>query len=279
MIKNYNLRLLAGGQLRSNSAWNMEVNGKDRCYKLYWLTDGDVNLIIDGIDHQLCSGNIYLISGQRIERQFCKNYFESHWIHYTPESLLMQSMLSKAEPIVSWPVEEFDWIIPALKRVPELFRYTHEDRKLLENLQADSNPTDLCQVQATLLFLVGELLKTVDEKEVKKELRGAIRFKNALDFMERHAYENPALEEIATKCHMAPNYFHKAFKKSFRQTPFEYILALRMNRAKELLIFTPMTVKEISVEIGYKNEFHFSKSFKKVTGLSPSHYRKPMEKG
>lgn len=277
MIKNYNLRLLAGGQVRSNSSWNMDVNGKDRCYKLYWLTDGDVNLIIDGIDYSLCAGNLYLISGQRIERQFSKNYFETYWIHYTPESPLMHAVLSKAVPIVSWPIDEFTWAIPILKRLPELFKSYQEDRKLLENVLPNSSPTDHCQVQAILLYLVGELLKTVDEKEVKKELQGTLRFKNALEFMERYAYDNPPLEEIAAKCHMAPNYFHKAFKNSFAQTPFEYILNLRMNRAKELLTFTPLTVKEISVNVGYKNEFHFSKSFKKVTGLSPTNYRKPLD--
>ena len=64
--------------------------------------------------------------------------------------------------------------------------------------------------------------------------------------------------------------FHKETEITFS----EYLTACRINRAKELLLQTDEKVKEIGRQAGYRDNRHFCKMFKRVTGMTPQEYRK-----
>ena len=57
-------------------------------------------------------------------------------------------------------------------------------------------------------------------------------------------------------------------------SPVNYLIELRLNRAKELLKYTPLPVNEIALSVGIANPYYFSRLFKKHTGTSPTEYRK-----
>jgi len=57
-------------------------------------------------------------------------------------------------------------------------------------------------------------------------------------------------------------------------SPKEYILTNKMNLAKQLLYQTDLSIKEISVEIGYDDQLYFSRIFRKRTGYTPSEYKR-----
>ena len=66
----------------------------------------------------------------------------------------------------------------------------------------------------------------------------------------------------------------KLFKNATDMTPQEYRLSFRMNKAKELLKDSSISVQNVAYSVGYNDPFSFSKFFKRETGLSPSEYRK-----
>ena len=68
--------------------------------------------------------------------------------------------------------------------------------------------------------------------------------------------------------------FIRKFKKSMLMPPSRYIEKIRMDRSRELLADTDLTVNEISGIVGYNDPFYFSKVFKKNTGLNPMAFRK-----
>ncbi len=82
------------------------------------------------------------------------------------------------------------------------------------------------------------------------------------------------LENLARQHNVGYSYFRKMFKKYTGVSPGQYHLQLRIIRAKELLISTDKSIKEISLEIGFQNIHYFSLFFKKKTGLNPSEFRK-----
>ncbi len=81
------------------------------------------------------------------------------------------------------------------------------------------------------------------------------------------------LQELAKKHNVSYSFFRKMFKKYTGVSPGQYHLQLRIMRAKELLISTDKSIKEISYELGFQSIFYFSNMFKKKTGNTPSNFR------
>lgn len=82
------------------------------------------------------------------------------------------------------------------------------------------------------------------------------------------------MEELAQKNNVGYSYFRKMFKKFTGVSPGQYHLQLKIMRAKDLLISTDKSIKEISYELGFQSIFYFSNMFKKKEGVNPSQFRK-----
>jgi AraC-like DNA-binding protein len=96
----------------------------------------------------------------------------------------------------------------------------------------------------------------------------------SIEFMNNEFRNNPALNVIASKSSLAPNYFHRIFKKNFGLTPYNYMLRLRMEMAIRLLTTTTKSVKEVAFETGYESEYYFYRQFKKLYNYSPGKLKK-----
>lgn len=81
------------------------------------------------------------------------------------------------------------------------------------------------------------------------------------------------LDAMARAAHFSRFYFLRAFRKSFHETPHQYLTRKRIERAKELLAKSELTVTEICFAVGFESLGSFSTLFHKVTGWSPSIYR------
>lgn len=87
-------------------------------------------------------------------------------------------------------------------------------------------------------------------------------------------YKNISLEQAAGFLNVDRNYFCNIFKKETGETFTDYLVNVRMEKARKLLKNTSMKNYEIATEVGYDNFNYFSTVFKKVTGVSPNVYRK-----
>lgn len=90
---------------------------------------------------------------------------------------------------------------------------------------------------------------------------------------EKYMNENMALSQVADEVGVSMGYLSTLFKKETGVNFTEYLMQIRMEKAKELLRTTDYRSYEIANEVGYSNAHYFSVSFKKMTGLSPSEYR------
>ncbi len=82
------------------------------------------------------------------------------------------------------------------------------------------------------------------------------------------------LEELALQNNFSYSYFRKMFKKYTGVSPAQYHLQLKLMRAKEMLISSDKSIKEISIELGFQSIYYFSNLFKKKEGVNPSQFRK-----
>jgi AraC-like DNA-binding protein len=82
------------------------------------------------------------------------------------------------------------------------------------------------------------------------------------------------LRKLAENNNIGYSYFRKMFKKYTGISPHQYHLELKIMRAKELIISTDKSIKEISFELGFQSIYYFSRLFKKKVGMSPTELRK-----
>lgn len=91
----------------------------------------------------------------------------------------------------------------------------------------------------------------------------------------QHNYMNPiSLDEVSSYVGFSASYFSTLFKKESGRNFLEYLSEVRMNQAKELLKETNLSIAVICEQVGYSDLKHFTKSFKKITGIKPNEYRK-----
>lgn len=89
-------------------------------------------------------------------------------------------------------------------------------------------------------------------------------------------YENKiSLEQIAHNIYLSPVYISKIFKEETGESPINYLIKIRLEKAKDILLNSDSgSIKSIANQVGYDDVYHFSKLFKKYYGVSPLHYKK-----
>lgn len=81
-------------------------------------------------------------------------------------------------------------------------------------------------------------------------------------------------DKIASSANISESYLRKLFKKQFSRTPKQYVIELRIERAKSQLCETNYNITVISEKCGFSNVYHFCRAFKECVGLTPTEYRK-----
>lgn len=104
----------------------------------------------------------------------------------------------------------------------------------------------------------------------KKMRRGIER---AIAFMEKHYDEDISLDQISHAAYLSTYHFCRLFKKQVGTTCNKYLSILRIEKAKELLKETELSVTEICFEVGFNYLTHFERVFKGLEGTTPSVYR------
>ena len=104
---------------------------------------------------------------------------------------------------------------------------------------------------------------------IPHELKGAMR-------LIKYDYCDASLTnaKLAAECNISEVYFRKLFTKHFGVSPKQYIIDLRIQKAKQLLAEGAMSASAISNECGFSNPYHFCRLFKQHTGSTPTEYRK-----
>ena len=85
--------------------------------------------------------------------------------------------------------------------------------------------------------------------------------------------ENLSLESVASRYHFNVSYFSTMFKNRTGKSFSDYLIEVRMKRAKELLAGREMKIYEIAACCGYRDTKYFARVFKKHAGMSPENFR------
>jgi AraC-like DNA-binding protein len=129
-------------------------------------------------------------------------------------------------------------------------------------------------IKAALLELLANLLEeaTNQAAHFPSLLPEAVR--KAQEFLDLN-YHRPTLtrEDLSTVVHLNPDHLGRLFKRHLGQSVGQYLRRLRIGRSCFLLRQTPLSIKEISREVGFDDSFYFSRTFRTLMWVSPRDYR------
>lgn len=128
------------------------------------------------------------------------------------------------------------------------------------------------QLAGMVMFLLGKTLALSNNNDPEhNEITQKVE--QAKVIMTEHVYGEVNPEEIARELNISYSWFRKIFKSYTGYAPAQYFKELKLNKAKELLSETNMTVKEVAFRLNFNSTEHFFSIFKRKTRYTPTEYR------
>src|ERR1700751_1969936 len=138
------------------------------------------------------------------------------------------------------------------------------------------------QTGASLDRMYGEALSTALAVHLLREYGAAVRGPKeryrrlpreklvlAVEYIQDQLGTDLTVSRIAQTINMSPSHFTKLFKESTGQTPYQYVVEARVRKAKELLTTGKFTINEVAHHVGFVDQSHLTRHFKRVFGLPP----------
>lgn len=262
LLADLKVELIIAGYNHVETYWK-DLNYIPEYNKFYFILDGVGWLQIDGVDYYPKTGELYLMPQGSLQSYAItdpENTFTKYWIHFTAKI---------------GEINLFDLIKTPLhiniadhKYVTTLFESIFQIHISKESL------TDKIMLQAYLYQIISYYIENIDMNQIDIQNTSDLkRISLVIDYINKHIGENLKLEALASMVHLQPNYFIRIFKKYTHYSPMSYVNKLKMDHSMLLLKNTDSHIKEISDQLGFCNEFYFSKIFKKVVGFNPKQYR------
>lgn len=226
----------------------------DPFFRLYFPVQGKIR--ISGCDGTtvIGPGQSYLFPANVPFRFLSLGGFTHYWVHFRSRMLPHLPQFQKLCSVPGRPEDAALW------------------KDFLQTAQCQDSFAGAIRANLLLRRLLLPFLEKAGPDDSLRPLE-LERFQIALDFAAQHLDEPLSTPRLAALCDLNRNEFSRAFRQAFGIPPKQYLTRLRMERAKELLLTTNETVKEIAARCGYDNEYFFYRIFKKYVQLTPTVYR------
>ena len=127
------------------------------------------------------------------------------------------------------------------------------------------------------LLIAGKLTSHIDNN-LRSKPQNTLKYKKenikkVIDYMNENYYSNISCDEMSELIQTNKFIFIRSFKAETGRTPYEYLLNLKIEKAKKMLKSNEYTVTEISMMCGFSSHSHFTSTFKKKVGISPTEYK------
>ncbi|HBT85282.1 MAG TPA: AraC family transcriptional regulator [Porphyromonadaceae bacterium] len=279
-IYSMQLILLNIGYAIHNADWNYK-NVKSPFARIYLVKEGYARLHLPGNRIQdLRPNHLYMIPPFTMHSYECTNHFTLYYIHiydnqksdYFILEDLMYPVEIKAKNIDELLVERLFTINPdsALNHNdPKKYDNTTNLIKTINN-QINRATHDLLETNGILFQLLSHfMVYSKDKYDIVDN-----RILRVVKYIRNNIHKDISIEELKDMCCLSKDHFIRLFKNDLQETPTQYIIQRKIERAQLMLITSDLLIKDIAYELSFENVYYFNRLFKKATGFTPSDYRK-----
>lgn len=229
-------------------------------YMLLYVSKGVLAVSTEGKTYLVQEGQAAFLNCHRHHTYYAKGFVSFFWIHFEGVNTagFYEEFAQRRNGIV------FEEVLTQSirKNIFSIISYYKNDLEIKEVEHSKILYDCLC----ILTFSHGE------EKESKSESTKAVD--RAKEYVRLNMDRNISLDTVAEFVGLSSCHFSRLFKKETSYSPYEYIILVRLNKAKHLLNTTEKTIKEIAYEVGYHSESNFCNAFTSKIGISPMNFRK-----
>lgn len=233
-------------------------------YLFFVVSSGAGTLQYEGETYQLKKGDCVFIDCRKgYSHQTSKNLWELKWVHFYGPTMhqIYEKYIERGGQVCFHPdfLEEYTLLLQEVYRLA----------------QSDDYVKDM-MIYEKLISLLTILMKESWNPESTRKSQRAEKKQNLQEikeYLEDHYQEKISLDDLERKFFINKFYLTRIFKEQFGISINNYILQVRITRAKQLLRFTAQPIEEICVMCGMNDANYFSRMFKKVEGISPREYR------
>lgn len=248
-------------------------------WRIYLLLDGSSMVRLNGRCHTLTPGHLYIIPAFTTHEDILQGTFVHKYIHFRLDDPILEEILDgyelpfeiNADQLAYCIFERFDALCPDFileTCIPA--DYEKKSSYLYWTKRYLSLPIEVrLELENCVKLLISQFInkgKTVRYQNNREMLR-------VKGYIESHLTEDIHVSDLAALSNMRTESFIRAFHKAYKQTPHSYITEKRINEAKNLLLLTTLSIKEIAAKVGFKSASHFCMIFKKYTSFSPNGFR------
>jgi AraC-like DNA-binding protein len=247
--------------------------------------DGQVTWTVDGRDLVVDAHSFLVLNdGQKYSMNIevpkaietCCAFFQKGFVEQTAQDAMTPLQASLDEPSREAPALHFMARLQRDSKRVILSRLWTLAKRCEQQLQPSSFEEDFLVLSKELISLYKEIQAEIARvPAVKAATREELfrRLQIAKEYMHGGGVERVSLQKVARESCLSPYHLHRSFKEVFRQTPHEYLTALRLDRARTLLEGGRKVI-DVCVESGFTSTSSFSRLFRSHFGTPPSEIRK-----
>ncbi|MDF7799065.1 AraC family transcriptional regulator [Pontiellaceae bacterium B1224] len=233
---------------------------------------------LEGMDMPITAGDVFLLQGR-----------QRHFFH-NRNDLIMYNVMYNPNQIL-WPENELRCmpgycamflLEPTYRKQHRFASRLHLKRVQLAHVQAICDEMEMeCTerkpgyeiiLRAKLLELIAYLSRAYIQGD-STETQALLRVGEVIGAMENDFSKDWKLDDLAQIAHMSKSNLLTVFRKATGQTPIDYLMRLRIQRAMEMLTKSDSTITEIAFTVGFNDSNYFTRQFRKVAGMPPRQYR------
>lgn len=256
---NFEILTSSPGILTTDWQWDY-APGTNKSLVLWLITKGKGTLIDAGKAYYLTPGSCFILrpNESHIGRHDKKNTLIVPW--------MMFQILTKDNQIYNPPLD----FLPKYRFIREYDFLAKIINRSIESFNNNNHAEAIIWLEAT----VREILRYDKQNSLSGLELSQSRIINTIcSKIQNNPEKRYYIEDFATEMHCTCDHFIRTFKRHKHMTPGNFIIKCRIERACQLLIISSYDIGQIADILGYKDQYFFSRQFKKVMGVTPKKFR------